>query len=94
MELYKTPSCKVYGVKGNFELHLKECEWHCNKTLSNLIHELKKLINNKPDGLEPKEIKEAFFTANRPRRKRKTSKAIDHFFEINNLIGIARGLYI
>ena len=35
---------KFNGVKVNFALHLKECEWRYNKLLSDLIAKLKKLV--------------------------------------------------
>ena len=35
---------KFNGVKRNFELHLKECEWRYNKTLPLLVENLKKLV--------------------------------------------------
>jgi len=35
---------KFNGVKCNFELHLKECEWRYNKTLPQLLDELKSVI--------------------------------------------------
>ena len=34
---------KFNGVKKNFELHLKECEWRYNKPLPQLLAELKRL---------------------------------------------------
>ena len=37
---------KVNGVKNNFELHLKECEWGYNKSSSLLIQNLLNLIKN------------------------------------------------
>ena len=36
---------KFNGVKKNFELHLKECEWRYNKSLTILVTELKKLVS-------------------------------------------------
>ena len=36
---------KFNGVKKNFELHLKECEWRYNKTTNQLVKELRKLIS-------------------------------------------------
>ena len=35
---------KFNGVKKNFDLHLKECEWRYNKPLDQLIEELQTLI--------------------------------------------------
>ena len=35
---------KFKGVKKNFDLHLKECEWRYNKPLDQLIEELQTLI--------------------------------------------------
>jgi len=40
---------KFNGVKANFELHLKECEWRYNKPLTDLIGELKKLMSKNKD---------------------------------------------
>ena len=40
---------KFNGVKANFELHLKECEWRYNKPLSSLIGELKTLLSKNKD---------------------------------------------
>ena len=40
---------KFNGVKVNFELHLKECEWRYNKSSSDLFTELKKLIAKNKD---------------------------------------------
>ncbi len=37
---------KFNGVKTNFELHLKECEWRYNKSSSFLIQNLLSLIRN------------------------------------------------
>jgi transposase-like protein len=37
---------KFNGVKVNFFLHLKECEWRWNKSTNELYSELKKLIKN------------------------------------------------
>ena len=37
---------KFNGVKTNFELHLKECEWRYNKSSSLLIQNLLNLIKN------------------------------------------------
>ena len=37
---------KFNGVKINFELHLKECEWRYNKSSSLLIQNLLNLIEN------------------------------------------------
>jgi transposase-like protein len=39
---------KFNGVKKNFELHLKECEWRYNKTLSQLRRELCQMIRQNP----------------------------------------------
>jgi len=36
---------KFNGVKVNFNLHLKECEWRWNKTADKMMHDLKKQIN-------------------------------------------------
>ena len=36
---------KFNGVKKNFELHLKECEWRYNKTADQLVKELRKFIS-------------------------------------------------
>ena len=36
---------KFNGVKKNFELHLKECEWRYNKSTGQLIKELRTLIS-------------------------------------------------
>ncbi len=35
---------KFNGVKANFELHLKECEWRWNKDFDTLNRELKKML--------------------------------------------------
>ena len=40
---------KFNGVKKNFELHLKECEWRYNKPLPQLLAELKRLVSNNKD---------------------------------------------
>lgn len=40
---------KFNGVKRNFELHLKECEWRYNKTLPQLLDELKLFITKNKD---------------------------------------------
>ena len=40
---------KFNGVKKNFELHLKECEWRYNKPLPQLIAELKLLLSKNKD---------------------------------------------
>ena len=37
---------KFNGVKKNFELHLKECEWRYGKSLDQLIAELRNLVAN------------------------------------------------
>ncbi|MEG6504314.1 IS1595 family transposase, partial [Nitratidesulfovibrio sp. 1201_IL3209] len=37
------------GVKRNFELHLKECEWRYNKPLPQLIAEMKRLVAKNKD---------------------------------------------
>jgi len=39
---------KFNGVKKNFELHLKECEWRYNKTPSQLRRELRQMIRQNP----------------------------------------------
>ena len=39
---------KFNGVKKNFELHLKECEWRYNKTPSQLRRELRQMIHQNP----------------------------------------------
>lgn len=36
---------KFNGVKKNFDLHLKECEWRYSKTTDQLVKELRKLIS-------------------------------------------------
>jgi transposase-like protein len=36
---------KFNGVKKNFELHLKECEWRYNKSTGQLVKELRTLIS-------------------------------------------------
>jgi len=38
---------KFNGVKKNFELHLKECEWRYNKSADQLVKELRKFISKK-----------------------------------------------
>lgn len=40
---------KFNGVKRNFELHLKECEWRYNKIYSQLLIELRAIIRQNPD---------------------------------------------
>jgi transposase-like protein len=40
---------KFNGVKRNFELHLKECEWRYNKILQDLIANLKLLVSKNKD---------------------------------------------
>ncbi len=40
---------KFNGVKRNFELHLKECEWRYNKPLPQLIAEMKRLVAKNKD---------------------------------------------
>ncbi|MDE2463847.1 MAG: IS1595 family transposase [Alphaproteobacteria bacterium] len=40
---------KFNGVKKNFELHLKECEWRYNKTHSQLLADLRAMIRSNPD---------------------------------------------
>ena len=37
------------GVKRNFELHLKECEWRYNQTLPQLLASLKLLVSKNKD---------------------------------------------
>lgn len=37
---------KFNGVKKNFDLHLKECEWRWNKNIDQLLHELSFIISN------------------------------------------------
>ena len=39
---------KFNGVKKNFELHLKECEWRYNKMPSQLRQELRQMIRQNP----------------------------------------------
>jgi transposase-like protein len=39
---------KFNGVKKNFELHLKECEWRYNKTPTQLRRELRQMIRQNP----------------------------------------------
>ena len=39
---------KFNGVKKNFELHLKECEWRYNKTPTQLRQELRQMIRQNP----------------------------------------------
>lgn len=39
---------KFNGVKKNFELHLKECEWRYNKMPSQLRRELRQMIRQNP----------------------------------------------
>ena len=39
---------KFNGVKKNFELHLKECEWRYNKMPSQLRRELRQMIHQNP----------------------------------------------
>ena len=39
---------KFNGVKKNFELHLKECEWRYNKIPSQLRRELRQMIRQNP----------------------------------------------
>jgi len=36
---------KINGVKRNFELHLKECEWCYNRTLPQLLATLRLLVS-------------------------------------------------
>ena len=40
---------KFNGVKRNFELHLKECEWRYNKPLPELMTGLKTMLSNNKD---------------------------------------------
>ena len=40
---------KFNGVKVNFELHLKECEWRYNKQLTELINEIKLMMAKNKD---------------------------------------------
>ena len=40
---------KFNGVRTNFELHLKECEWRYNKTLPELIANLMALVSKNKD---------------------------------------------
>ena len=40
---------KFNGVKRNFELHLKECEWRYNQTLPQLLASLKLLVSKNKD---------------------------------------------
>ena len=40
---------KFNGVKRNFELHLKECEWRYSKTLPELLDNLKTLVSKNND---------------------------------------------
>jgi transposase-like protein len=39
---------KFNGVKKNFELHLKECEWRYNKSSTQLDRELRQMIRQNP----------------------------------------------
>ncbi|HEY4112599.1 MAG TPA: IS1595 family transposase, partial [Rhizomicrobium sp.] len=39
---------KFNGVKRNFELHLKECEWRYNKPHSQLLVELRAMVRQHP----------------------------------------------